>query len=240
VGVGTASWRPTSTRGAKSSARPAASTAAKTARRRPRKHSLWHASPATRPRARSSRLSAVVDAGQTEVTTLSASVVALRSRAPGSGGRAGASGGTARRREGSRAGRPGARAGAAPPETISAESGRSHGKRGDGRHARAAHPADRGRARRRRGDRGGGRESARGDRGRTGGTRRRLRRVTACRVDLASATERVEALGRELPRLDETGATGAAASPRRGSVRPAWRSGGRGSPTSENARTRGA
>ncbi len=153
------------------------------------------------------RLSAVVDAGQTEVTTLSASVVALREQSAGLGRSVQAR--LAERLAGEkdleRAAQEHERV-QRHLETISAESrqvareaeetgatlARLTQRIAVARDAEEAIEAAAARVRE-------AIEGAQADETALGAE------LTACRVDLASATERVEALGRELPRLDEIG-----------------------------------
>ena len=153
------------------------------------------------------RLSAVVDAGQTEVTTLGASVVALREQSAGLGRSVQAR--LAERLAGEkdleRAAQEHERV-LRHLETISAESqqvAREAEETGATLArltqriavARDAEEAIEGAAARVRE----AIEGAQADETALGAE------LTACRVDLASVTERVEALGRELPRLDEIG-----------------------------------
>jgi len=153
------------------------------------------------------RLSAVVDAGQTEVTTLGASVVALREQSAGLGQSVQAR--LAERLAGEkdleRAAQEHERV-LRHLETISAESqqvareaeetdatlARLTQRIAIARNAEEAIEAAAAKVRE-------AIESAQADETAIGAA------LTACRVDLASATERVEALGRELPRLDEIG-----------------------------------
>ncbi len=153
------------------------------------------------------RLSAVVDAGQTEVTTLGASVVALREQSAGLGRSVQAR--LAERLAGEkdleRAAQEHERV-QRHLETISAESrqvareaeetgatlARLTQRIAVARDAEEAIEAAAARVRE-------AIEGAQADETALGAE------LTACRVDLASATERVEALGRELPRLDEIG-----------------------------------
>ena len=153
------------------------------------------------------RLSAVVDAGQTEVTTLGASVVALREQSAGLGRSVQAR--LAERLAGEkdleRAAQEHERV-LRHLETISAESqqvareaeetgatlARLTQRIAVARDAEEAIEAAAARVRE-------AIEGAQADETALGAE------LTACRVDLASATERVEALGRELPRLDEIG-----------------------------------
>ena len=153
------------------------------------------------------RLSAVVDAGQTEVTTLGASVVALREQSAGLGRSVQAR--LAERLAGEkdleRAAQEHERV-QRHMETISAESrqvareaeetvatlARLTQRIAVARDAEEAIEAAAARVRE-------AIEGAQADETALGAE------LTACRVDLASATERVEALGRELPRLDEIG-----------------------------------
>ena len=153
------------------------------------------------------RLSAVVDAGQTEVTTLGASVVALREQSAGLGRSVQAR--LAERLAGEkdleRAAQEHERV-LRHLETISVESqqvareaeetgatlARLTQRIAVARDAEEAIEAAAARVRE-------AIEGAQADETALGAE------LTACRVDLASATERVEALGRELPRLDEIG-----------------------------------
>ena len=153
------------------------------------------------------RLSAVVDAGQTEVTTLGASVVALREQSAGLGRSVQAR--LAERLAGEkdleRAAQEHERV-LRHLETISTESqqvareaeetgatlARLTQRIAVARDAEEAIEAAASRVRE-------AIEGAQADETALGAE------LTACRVDLASATERVEALGRELPRLDEIG-----------------------------------
>ena len=153
------------------------------------------------------RLSAVVDAGQTEVTTLGASVVALREQSAGLGRSVQAR--LAERLAGDkdleRAAQEHERV-LRHLETISTESqqvareaeetgatlARLTQRIAVARDAEEAIEAAASRVRE-------AIEGAQADETALGAE------LTACRVDLASATERVEALGRELPRLDEIG-----------------------------------
>src|SRR6266545_658788 len=153
------------------------------------------------------RLSAVVDAGQTEVTTLGASVVALREQSAGLGQSVQAR--LAERLAGEkdleRAAQEHERV-LRHLETISAESqqvareaeetdatlARLTQRIAIARNAEEAIEAAAAKVRE-------AIESAQADETAIGAA------LTACRVDLASATERGEALGRELPRLDEIG-----------------------------------
>src|SRR6266540_314385 len=153
------------------------------------------------------RLSAVVDAGQTEVTTLGASVVTLRAQRAGLGRSVQAR--LAERLAGEkdleRAAQEHERV-LRHLETISAESqqvareaeetdatlARLTQRIAIARNAEEAIEAAAAKVRE-------AIESAQADETAIGAE------LTACRVDLASATERVEALGRELPRLDEIG-----------------------------------
>ncbi len=153
------------------------------------------------------RLSAVVDAGQTEVTTLGASVVALREQSAGLGRSVQAR--LAERLAGEkdleRSAQEHERV-LRHLETISAESqqvareaeetgatlARLTQRIAVARNAEEAIEAAAAKVRE-------AIESAQADETALGAE------LTACRVDLASATERVEALGRELPRLDEIG-----------------------------------
>jgi len=153
------------------------------------------------------RLCAVVDAGQTEVTTLGASVVALREQSAGLGRSVQAR--LAERLAGEkdleRAAQEHERV-QRHLETISAESrqvareaeetgatlARLTQRIAVARDAEEAIEAAAARVRE-------AIEGAQADETALGAE------LTACRVDLASATERVEALGRELPRLDEIG-----------------------------------
>src|SRR5438093_35162 len=153
------------------------------------------------------RLSAVVDAGQTDVTTLGASVVALREQSAGLGRSVQAR--LAERLAGEkdleRSAQEHERV-LRHLETISAESqqvareaeetgatlARLTQRIAVARNAEEAIEAAAAKVRE-------AIESAQADETALGAE------LTACRVDLASATERVEALGRELPRLDEIG-----------------------------------
>src|SRR2546426_1094176 len=153
------------------------------------------------------QLSAVVDAGQTEVTTLGASVVALREQSAGLGRAVQARLGErlAGEKDLERAAQEHERV-QRHLETISADS-RQVAREAEETGATLARLTQRIAV---------ARDAEEAIEAAAAGVREAIEgaqadetalgaELTACRVDLASATERVEALGRELPRLDEIG-----------------------------------